>query len=109
DNDDGCLPCTIALLLPAGDEHMRSGLQIGLTASDKVDDFGVARDDNGLLAILVFYLQRVPLDFLHLLRDGSIGHGAIGHQVPWIVPFAGPTKRLFKNVNFNRLLSTIRL
>jgi hypothetical protein len=31
---------------------MRASLQIGLTASDKVDDFGVARDDNGLLAIL---------------------------------------------------------
>ena len=71
DNDDRCLPCAITLLLPAGDEHMRASLQIGLTASDKVDDFGVARDDNGLLAILVFDLQRVPLDFLQLLRDGS--------------------------------------
>ena len=38
---------------------MRASLQIGFTASDKVDDFGVARDDNGLLAILVFDLQRV--------------------------------------------------
>ena len=33
---------------------MRASLQIGLTASDKIDDFGVARDDKGLLAILVF-------------------------------------------------------
>ena len=48
DYDDRCLPCAVALLLPAGDEHMRASLQIGLTASDKVDDFGVARDDNGL-------------------------------------------------------------
>jgi hypothetical protein len=79
DNDDRCLPCAVALLLPTGDEHMLASLQIGLTASDKVDDFGVARDDNGLLAILVFDLQRVPLDFLHLLRDGSIGHGTIRH------------------------------
>ena len=60
DNDDRCPPCTVALLLPAGDEHMLASLQIGLTASDKVDDFGVARDDNGLLAILVFDLQLVP-------------------------------------------------
>ena len=59
DNDDRCLPCAIALLLPARDEHMRACLQIGLTASDKVDDFGVARDDNGLLAILVFDLSNV--------------------------------------------------
>jgi hypothetical protein len=36
---------------------MRASLQIGLTASDKVDDFGVPRDDNGLLAILVFDLR----------------------------------------------------
>ena len=98
-----------ALLLPAGDEHMRASLQIGFTASDKVDDFGVTRDDNGLLAILVFDLQRVPFDFLHLLRDGSIGHGAIRHQVPRIVSFTGTAQRLFKNVNFNRLLSPIRL
>ena len=27
------------------------------------------------------------------------------HQVPRIVSFTGPTERLFKNVNFNRLLS----
>ena len=88
---------------------MRPGLEIVLATGDKVDDFGVARDDNGLLAILVFDLQRVPLDFLHLLRDGSIGHGAIRHQVPRIVSFTSPTERLFKNVNFNRLLSPIRL
>jgi hypothetical protein len=31
-------------------------------SSDKVDDFGVARDDDGLLAILVFDLQRVSLE-----------------------------------------------
>src|SRR5271169_3966060 len=98
-----------ALLLPAGNEHMRASLQIGLTTSDEVDDFGVARDDNGLLAILVFDLQRVPLDFLHLLRDGSIGHGAIRHQVPRIVALTRSAKRLLKNVNFNRLLSPIRL
>jgi hypothetical protein len=42
---------------------MRASLQTGFTASDKVDDFGVARDDNGLLAILVFDLQRVPSTF----------------------------------------------
>jgi hypothetical protein len=29
--------------------------------------------------------------------------------VPRIVSFTGPTERLFKNVNFNRLLSPIRL
>jgi hypothetical protein len=40
---------------------MRASLQIGFTASDKVDDFGVARDDYGLLAILVFDLEGVPL------------------------------------------------
>jgi hypothetical protein len=28
DNDDRCQPCAIALLLPAGDEHMRACLQI---------------------------------------------------------------------------------
>src|SRR4029077_2546307 len=85
DHDDRSLPCPVALLLPAGDEHMRASLQIGLAASDKVDDFGVARNDNGLLAILVFDMQRVPLDLLHLLRNRSIGHGAIRHQVPRIV------------------------
>jgi hypothetical protein len=56
-----------------------------------------------------FDLQRVSLDFLHLLRDGSVGHGAIRHQVPRIMSFTGPTERLVKNVNFDRLLSTVRL
>jgi hypothetical protein len=104
DNYDRCLPRAIALLLPAGNEHMCASLQIGLTASDKVDDFGVARDDNCLLAILVFDLQRVPLDFLHLLRDRSIGHRAVGHQVPRIVSLTGPTQRLLENVNLEDIL-----
>jgi hypothetical protein len=43
-----------------GKSRLTASLQIGLTASDKVDDFGVARDGNRLLAILVFDLQRVP-------------------------------------------------
>jgi hypothetical protein len=103
DYDDRCKPRAITLLLPAGNEHIRSGLEIVLATGDKVDDFGVARDDNGLLAILVFDLQRVPLDLLHLLRDCSIGHGAIRHQVPRIVSFSHPAQRLLEHVHFDRL------
>ena len=57
---------------------MRASLQIGLAARDKVYHFSILWNDNRLLAVLIFDLQRIPFDFLHLLRDCSVGHRAIG-------------------------------
>jgi hypothetical protein len=51
---------------------MRSGLQIVFACRDQIHDFLVLRNDNGFLAVLVLDLPRVPLDFLHLLRDRSL-------------------------------------
>src|SRR6516162_1452019 len=77
DNDNRSLPCPIRLLLPSWDEYMCAGLEIVFATRDQIHDFSVLRNYNGFLAVLVFDLQSIPLDFLHLLRDRSIGHGAI--------------------------------
>ena len=63
DYDDRRLPCAIALLFPSGNEHVRAGLQIGLAARDKVYNFRILWDDNGLLTVLIFNREVFPSTF----------------------------------------------
>jgi hypothetical protein len=44
----------------------------------------------------------LAVDTGHGLLDNGVGHGAAGPQIPWVVPFAGSTHRLGKDVHLNR-------
>ena len=56
DHDNRRIPGSVRLFLPARDKDMCSCLQISFVTRHKVDNYGVGRNNDCLLAFLVFHL-----------------------------------------------------
>jgi hypothetical protein len=59
--------------------------------------------DDCLFTILVFQHEGVSVGFLDLLRNRRIGHGAVGHQVPWIASLADAPQWFREDMHFHLL------
>jgi hypothetical protein len=63
-------------------KNLRPGLDLAFVAWDIGDDCGLRRDDDFVLAILVFHGQRLSIDASNGPFDIGIGHGALRLQIP---------------------------
>ncbi|MBV8793022.1 MAG: hypothetical protein JO237_13345 [Pseudolabrys sp.] len=70
---------------------------------------GVCRDDDLLLAVLVFDGESLAVIVDHRFRNRRVGHGAVGLQVERTKTFAGAALRLGKDVDLDRLLTAVGL
>src|SRR6516165_1153 len=69
-----------------GDEHLRTGLELGLARGLVGDDRGLGRDLDLLLLRLVAALvldgEHLTVDGRHRLLHRPVGHERVGHQIP---------------------------
>src|SRR5215472_4330703 len=107
--DGGGFERAVVLLVGGGDEDLRAGLELALVTGDVGHDHRLRRDDDLLFSLLVLERDLVALHTFHHLRDGGVGHGAVGHQVPRPVTLAGTAHRLGEDMNLHRLLAAVRL
>src|SRR6516162_4879622 len=109
DRDGGGFERAVVLLVGGSDEDLRAGLDLVLVTGDVGHDHRLRRDDDLLFSLLVLERDLVALHTFHHLRDGGVGHGAVGHQVPRPVTLAGAAHRLGEDMNLHRLLAAVRL
>src|SRR5262245_55390433 len=72
----------VVLLVGGSDEDLRAGLEFALVTGDVSHDHRLRHDHDLLFSLLVLERDLVALHPFHHLRDGGVGHGAVGHQVP---------------------------
>src|SRR6516225_7973952 len=109
DRDGGSFERAVVLLVGGSDEDLRAGLELALVTGDVGHDHRVRREDDLLFSLLVLERDLVALHTFYHLRDGGVGHGAVGHQVPRPVTLAGAAHRLGEDMNLHRLLAAVRL
>src|SRR6185437_12936775 len=99
----------IRLLYRTHDRDMRARLELALVANHVRADDGVVRDDDLLLATLVFDGHRGPVNALHGLIDRAIGHSAVRPRVPRTVALAQPALRLGHHRYLDGALAAVSL
>src|SRR5262245_24378520 len=109
DRDGGGFERAVILLVGGSDEDLRAGLELGLVTGDVGHNHRLRRDDDLLFSLLVLERDLVALHTLHDLRDGGVGHGAVGHQVPRPMTLASAAHRLWEDMNLHCLLAAVRL
>src|SRR6266436_730070 len=109
DRDGGGFERAVILLVGGSDEDLRAGLELALVTGDVGHDHRLRHDDDLLFSLLVLERDLVALHTLHHLRDGGVGHGAVGHQVPRPMTLASASHRLGEDMNLHRLLAAVRL
>src|SRR5262245_48047012 len=109
DRNRGRLERAVVLLVGGGDEDLRAGLEFALVTGDVSHDHRLRHDHDLLFSLLVLERDLVALHPFHHLRDGGVGHGAVGHQVPRPMTLAGAAHRLGEDVDLHRLLAAVGL
>src|SRR5262252_2321341 len=109
DRDGGGFERAVVLLVGGSDEDLRAGLELALVTGDVGHDHRLRHNDDLLFPLLVLERDLVALHPFHHLRDGGVGHGAVGHQVPRPVTLAGAAHRLGEDVDLHRLLAAVGL
>src|SRR5215510_8891195 len=109
DRNRGRLERAVVLLVGGGDEDLRAGLEFALVTGDVSHDHSLRHDHDLLFSLLVLERDLVALHPFHHLRDGGVGHGAVGHQVPRPMTLAGAAHRLGEDVDLHRLLAAVGL
>src|SRR6516164_7899334 len=109
DRDGGGFERAVILLVGGSDEDLRAGLELALVTGDVGHDHRLRRDHDLLFSLLVLERDLVALHTLHHLRDGGVGHGAVGHQVPRPMTLASAAHRLGEDMNLHRLLAAVGL
>src|SRR5262245_61295078 len=109
DRNRGRLERAVVLLVGGSDEDLRAGLEFALVTGDVGHDHRLWHDDDLLFSLLVLECDLVALHPFHHLRDGGVGHGAVGHQVPRPMTLASAAHRLGEDMDLHRLLAAVRL
>src|SRR6266446_29173 len=109
DRDGGGFERAVVLLVGGGDEDLRAGLELALVTGDVGHDHRLRHDDDLLFSLLVLERDLVALHPFHHLRDGGVGHGAVGHQVPRPMTLAGAAHRLGEDMDLHCLLAAVGL
>src|SRR5215831_10316087 len=109
DRDGGGFQRAVVLLVGGSDEDLRAGLEFALVPGDVSHDHRLRHDHDLLFSLLVLERDLVALHPFHHLRDGGVGHGAVGRQVPRPMTLAGAAHRLREDVDLHRLLAAVGL
>src|SRR5262249_34371528 len=92
--DGGGFERAVVLLVGGSDEDLRARLELALVTGDVGHDHRLRHDHDLLFPLLVLERDFVALHPFHHLRDGGVGHGAVGHQIPRPMTLAGAAHRL---------------
>src|SRR5262249_31753598 len=109
DRNGGGFEGAVVLLVGGSDEDLRAGLELALVTGDVGHDHRLRRDDDLLFSLLVLERDLVALHTFYHLRDGGVGHGAVGRQVPRPVALAGAAHRLGEAVDLHPLPAAVCL
>src|ERR1700692_1577385 len=96
-----------ACFFPATTKIFSPGLRSATAAGANITTSTFARDDEFLLAVFVLQDQFLTIAAGNRALDIGVGHGAVRHQVPRPMAFAGATQRLREDVDFNGLLRAV--
>src|SRR3954451_15761125 len=97
------------LLTRGRNEHLGSRRELAPLTAHIGDDHCFRRDDDLLFSLLVGDGDLLAFNALYDLRDGRIGHGAVGQTIPRPEAFGRAAAVFGKNVKGYFLLAPVRL